>query len=267
MSYLEDTILGKETLIFQPHPLYRHVLVNENGEIRYDIAWYNTNMSVNSHTVLRHDAPSIELHKEGYLYVNITVMPRIQKKFLVHRLIADTFCGKPDTSEPLYVNHKDGNKHNNKASNLEWVTMEENNRHFVEQLRTEAQRGCIYDIKPVYQYAIDGTLVCVHAALSELQTGYSIGRISQVCNKEHVQKLYKGYYWSYIPVNNVPEMIRRNLADILRKHYVIMKSGLVYAILHKKGVRMRFGPYSSVETAQEALINEWLELYIQDNHV
>ena len=49
------------------------------------------------------------------------------KMHSVHRLVATAFH-KNSQNKPM-VNHKDGNKHNNAASNLEWVTAQENNRH------------------------------------------------------------------------------------------------------------------------------------------
>lgn len=45
----------------------------------------------------------------------------------VHRLVAQYFL-KPDETRDQ-VNHKDGNKKNNCASNLEWCTRSENTRH------------------------------------------------------------------------------------------------------------------------------------------
>lgn len=58
-------------------------------------------------------------HKDGYLVVKL-YRDTAFIQFLVHTIIAATFIGpKPDGTE---VNHKDGDKRNNDASNLEYVT-------------------------------------------------------------------------------------------------------------------------------------------------
>ena len=49
------------------------------------------------------------------------------KVFTVHRLIASTFIPNPDNKPQ--VNHIDGDKLNNKVTNLEWVTQSENMQH------------------------------------------------------------------------------------------------------------------------------------------
>ena len=50
-----------------------------------------------------------------------------QETVFVHRLVARAFCEGYESS--LEVNHKDGDKLNNTASNLEWVTTSENIKH------------------------------------------------------------------------------------------------------------------------------------------
>ena len=44
----------------------------------------------------------------------------------IHRVVAETWCNKPNINERLVVDHIDGDKHNNLASNLRWVTYKEN---------------------------------------------------------------------------------------------------------------------------------------------
>ena len=51
----------------------------------------------------------------------------------VHALVALTFIPQP-SPDHTWVNHKDGDKHNNQVSNLEWTTPRENHLHRVHQL-------------------------------------------------------------------------------------------------------------------------------------
>lgn len=62
----------------------------------------------------------------GYVRVSL-IKDGKNKKFLLHRLVAQTFIPNPENKPQ--VNHKDGNKLNNNESNLEWVTGKENILH------------------------------------------------------------------------------------------------------------------------------------------
>ena len=57
-------------------------------------------------------------------YINISIDKKIHQ---LHRLVALHFCENPNNK--LQVNHIDGDKTNNKAKNLEWVTQSENLLH------------------------------------------------------------------------------------------------------------------------------------------
>lgn len=62
----------------------------------------------------------------GYKYVNLSKNGKyISAK--VHRIVAETFIENPD-KKPA-VNHINENKADNSVSNLEWVTVKENNKY------------------------------------------------------------------------------------------------------------------------------------------
>ena len=65
----------------------------------------------------------------GYKFVGVVENGRTQYKML-HRLVAEAFVDNPNNLPE--VNHKDGNKLNNAATNLEWVTRKQNAKHAAE---------------------------------------------------------------------------------------------------------------------------------------
>lgn len=64
-----------------------------------------------------------------YLYINLWNKGK-QSQFLLHRLVAIYFV--PNPLNKKYVNHKDADKENVCADNLEWVTSSENTIHAFE---------------------------------------------------------------------------------------------------------------------------------------
>lgn len=63
----------------------------------------------------------------------------IEKKFYIHRLVAQSFIPNPDGKET--VNHMDGIKSNNCVSNLEWLTQKENVRHSFDSGKRDITSG------------------------------------------------------------------------------------------------------------------------------
>jgi len=69
------------------------------------------------------------------------------KRFYSHRLVATAFVPKVEGKD--HVNHKDGNKLNNCASNLEWVTRSENMLHALDAGLSTARGKTHYKAKKV----------------------------------------------------------------------------------------------------------------------
>lgn len=60
-------------------------------------------------------------------------------EYQVHRAVAELFIDNPDNKK--YVDHIDGNKHNNRIDNLRWVTASENNMNPIwRQRQSESQK-------------------------------------------------------------------------------------------------------------------------------
>lgn len=66
------------------------------------------------------------IKSNDYLVVSLKIRPHIIQQY-IHRLVARAHVKGYKWN--LVVNHKDGNKHNNIASNLEWVTYKQNAIH------------------------------------------------------------------------------------------------------------------------------------------
>lgn len=63
-----------------------------------------------------------------YLQVQLCLSGK-SKRVYVHQMVAELYVSKPEGSERHQVNHIDGDRFNNSAANLEWVTIQENLEH------------------------------------------------------------------------------------------------------------------------------------------
>jgi len=79
----------------------------------------------------------------GYTRICIRIKQQLVRK-LLHRIVAIAHIDNPENKR--CVNHIDGNKNNNSASNLEWVTDSENMKHAIKN------RLCVPNTKPMIEH-------------------------------------------------------------------------------------------------------------------
>lgn len=160
---------------------------------------------------------------KGYYYVTID-----RKLVRLHRLVAKAFI--PNDNNLPHVNHKDENKLNNFADNLEWCDSKYNcnygnrnkkisERNITEETKmklsethkgkkfseehkkkiSESKKGVLNfkHSKNVCQYTIDNILIKLweSAKQAEMECGFNSKLISQCCNG--YKKTHKGYIWKY----------------------------------------------------------------------
>ena len=68
-----------------------------------------------------------QLNNKGYERVSLSKAGRA-RYYLVHRLVAQHFVANDNPEEKNTVDHIDGNKENNTASNLRWLSLSDNIR-------------------------------------------------------------------------------------------------------------------------------------------
>lgn len=122
-----------------------------------------------------------------------------QHYFLVHRLVAMHFIDNPDNLPQ--VNHKDENKENNAASNLEWCTNKYNALYGTRIERTKNNKDYLKsreDMKrKVKGTSFDGEVeVKLNSIKSARSLGFNTKKIIDCCQGKC--EMYKGFKWEYI---------------------------------------------------------------------
>lgn len=132
---------------------------------------------------------TVQLTSSGYDSQTLSLGNKKSVTKYTHRLVAETFIDNPENKEQ--VNHIDGNKLNNEAKNLEWVTQEENMRHCFDS-------GLSNRNKPIMKYDLSGkhlkTYNSILEASKDINKGYE--PIRQASN--HLTSQAHGFQWRYV---------------------------------------------------------------------
>ena len=127
-------------------------------------------------------------NKYGYAVV-ILMKNNKRKNKLVHRLVAGAFINNPE-KYPM-VNHIDGNKQNNKVSNLEWCSASYNIKHAY-------LTGLNKKPKHVIQLDIKGRVIKKYFSVRETEKyGYQSSGVSEACNGLKINHMYRGFIWRF----------------------------------------------------------------------
>lgn len=125
----------------------------------------------------------------GYLRVHYNYSCKRYDRY-IHRLVAEAFCEHPDGCN--VVNHKDMNKENNNAENLEWCTALHNVHHAMANGRAH-----LFAI-PVIGFKNGKAQKYISAHQASVMTGCDSSSITKCCKGKH--KSSHGYQWKYAEV-------------------------------------------------------------------
>lgn len=131
--------------------------------------------------------PRLDIH--GYYWVRLSNKQKI-KKFKIHRLVA--MCFIPNQNNLPCINHKDENRQNNRADNLEWCTYQYNNTYGSRIEKMKEKIGV-----PIIQLTLDDKFVAIYNSISEAATIFKINSsaLTTVCRGNTDTAC--GYKWRY----------------------------------------------------------------------
>ena len=146
----------------------------------------STNGRVNS---MKHfNCKILKQHKNWGGYYNIGLRENGKRKTIdIHRLVAIAFI--PNLNNKPEVNHKDGNRENNRVENLEWVTKSENEKHAY-KIGSKTQKG----IKNTNSKLTENEVLIIH--------GLYLGGLKQIeiavlfnLTRDSIYKIIHGHSW------------------------------------------------------------------------
>lgn len=141
----------------------------------------------------------------GYLKISI-----LKRTYLAHRLVASVFVSNPFKFSQ--VNHKNGNKEDNRVENLEWVTSSQNHKHAYEVLNRQCYSKGRFGkdsnrAKPILQYSTSGLFIAEYSSAAEASRLQKVNESSiRQCIRGKI-KLAGSFVWKEKDSNDFPYFI------------------------------------------------------------
>lgn len=132
--------------------------------------------------------------KDGYLKTALRDIEGKRKYLRVHRIVAINFIDNPE-NKPV-VNHKNGDKRDNRVVNLEWNTISENTKHGFDALGREGNHTTSIPIKLINIESKEETFfkdlksLSEYLGISDVAVGNYLKRKERLGDKATMLKKY-----------------------------------------------------------------------------
>ena len=162
----------------------------KNYEGLYQISNFGRVKSLPRKGTVKHER-ILKQCRDKYGYLQVILNNKTHKSCRIHKLVAQEFIPNPENK--LTVNHKNGNKYDNKVENLEWNTIKENNDNAI--------RIGLNKTRKIIQYDKNMKFIKKWNSSREIERdlNYLHSNILACCNG--IYKTMYGYVWRFENVN------------------------------------------------------------------
>lgn len=128
----------------------------------------------------------LPINSEGYNQLKLD-----GKIIRVHRAVAQAFI--PNPANKPFINHKDGNKLNNRVENLEWCTNQENQIHASKILGHKQGRHLDRKVR-----CVETDEIFENSMIAANGIRHKANNIRAVANHYYGRNTCGGYHWEFV---------------------------------------------------------------------